>query len=58
MLSPQVRIGGQGLLLRDKERDTPAREWIVIVEIHQSFSVLFTQKLGDPFSPEVYRMWI
>lgn len=30
MLSPQVRMGGQGLLLKDKEKDIPPHVWIVI----------------------------
>lgn len=51
-----MRIGGQGLLLRDKEKDTPAPEWIVIG--NTSELVLFTRKLDDPFPPEVYIMWI
>lgn len=41
MLSPQVRIGGQGLLLRDKEKDTPAHEWIVIGNTSELFCAFY-----------------
>lgn len=57
MLSPQVWIGGQGLLLRNKEKDTPAHEWIVIGNTSELFCAFYL-KLDNPFSPEVYKMWI
>lgn len=41
MLSPQVRIGDQGLLLRDKEKDTPVHEWIVIGNISELFCAFY-----------------
>lgn len=40
MLSPQVRIGGQGLL-RNKGKDTPAHEWIVIGNTSELFCAFY-----------------
>lgn len=41
MLSSQVRIGGQGLLLRDKEKDTPAPEWAVVGNTSELFCAFY-----------------
>lgn len=55
-LSPPMRIGGQGLLSREKEKDTLNARVDIHGKYFRGFSCLLPRNLDDPFPQRLYNV--